>query len=211
MPAALAKDTVHALTTQANTLVSVLRIYCPMSPNPKPLNVAIVGAGLGGLTAAIVLRRQGHLVKVFETSRLDKEIGAAIVVSPNVMCVLEALGYALENLRSSEYIGIVFYDANGGEGQALWSRESDAALILVLKLTVQQQGLSCHRSALHEELKRLALAEEGEGTPVNIYLETKTIDCDPDVRKLTTKTGDEFHVDVVIAADAANSLSQSTV
>jgi NADPH-dependent 2,4-dienoyl-CoA reductase/sulfur reductase-like enzyme len=32
--------------------------------DPKPLNVAIVGAGLGGLTAAIALRRNGHLVRV---------------------------------------------------------------------------------------------------------------------------------------------------
>jgi NADPH-dependent 2,4-dienoyl-CoA reductase/sulfur reductase-like enzyme len=30
----------------------------------KPLNVVIVGAGLGGLAAAIALRRQGHRIKV---------------------------------------------------------------------------------------------------------------------------------------------------
>ena len=30
----------------------------------KPLNIAIVGAGIGGLTAAIGLRRNGHNVSV---------------------------------------------------------------------------------------------------------------------------------------------------
>jgi monoamine oxidase len=31
--------------------------------HPAPLNVAIVGAGIAGLTAAISLRRQGHHVQ----------------------------------------------------------------------------------------------------------------------------------------------------
>jgi cation diffusion facilitator CzcD-associated flavoprotein CzcO len=32
--------------------------------DPKPLNIAIVGAGIGGLAAAIGLRRAGHNVSV---------------------------------------------------------------------------------------------------------------------------------------------------
>lgn len=31
---------------------------------PHPLKIAIVGAGIGGLSAAIALRRQGHQVDV---------------------------------------------------------------------------------------------------------------------------------------------------
>lgn len=36
----------------------------PPKETLKPLNVAIVGAGIGGLTTAIALRRQGHNVTV---------------------------------------------------------------------------------------------------------------------------------------------------
>ena len=35
--------------------------------HPRPLKVAIVGAGIGGLSAAIALRRQGHVVDVRAT------------------------------------------------------------------------------------------------------------------------------------------------
>ena len=34
---------------------------------PKPLNIAIVGAGIGGLSAAIGLRKNGHNVSVIKS------------------------------------------------------------------------------------------------------------------------------------------------
>lgn len=40
--------------------------YSPLNgeESPKPLDIAIVGAGIGGLAAAIGLRRAGHNVSV---------------------------------------------------------------------------------------------------------------------------------------------------
>lgn len=48
------------------------------SHNPKQLRIVICGAGLGGLGAAIALRRKGHEVVVLEAASKLSEIGAGI-------------------------------------------------------------------------------------------------------------------------------------
>ncbi len=56
------------------------------------MDIAVVGAGLGGLTAAAVLLRQGHRVRVYEQSAQLAEVGAGIQLSANAMKVLDRLG-----------------------------------------------------------------------------------------------------------------------
>lgn len=55
-------------------------------------DILIVGAGLGGLTAAAVLLERGHRVRVFEQAPSLGEIGAGIQISANASRVLHALG-----------------------------------------------------------------------------------------------------------------------
>lgn len=59
---------------------------------PRPLKVLIAGAGIGGLTAALALRQEGHECILFEKSELAQEFGAAIHLAPNcngLVCHLE--------------------------------------------------------------------------------------------------------------------------
>jgi salicylate hydroxylase len=56
------------------------------------LNIAIVGAGLGGLAAAATLLQRGHRVRVAEQSPVLGEVGAGIQMSANAMKVLDRLG-----------------------------------------------------------------------------------------------------------------------
>lgn len=54
--------------------------------------ILVVGAGIGGLTAAIALRQAGFHVEVFERAAELKEIGAGIGISANAIRVLKHLG-----------------------------------------------------------------------------------------------------------------------
>ncbi len=54
--------------------------------------IAVVGAGLGGLTCAGFLQREGFSVTVFEQAPTFSRIGAGIILSANVMKVLRRLG-----------------------------------------------------------------------------------------------------------------------
>lgn len=61
-----------------------------MASNP---HVALIGAGIGGLAAALALSRRGVAVTVFEQADALKEVGAGIQVTPNSAKVLRALGF----------------------------------------------------------------------------------------------------------------------
>lgn len=49
------------------------------------MKIAIVGAGIGGLTAAALLEEQGHQVKVFEKNTSINELSAGIGIGDNVL------------------------------------------------------------------------------------------------------------------------------
>ena len=58
------------------------------------VEVAVIGAGIGGLAAATALARRGARVRVFERAAALGEVGAGIQIAPNGVAVLAALGLA---------------------------------------------------------------------------------------------------------------------
>ncbi len=64
------------------------------------LEIGICGGGVGGLTAAIALARQGHEVTVNEQARAFARIGADVNLTPNAVRALDRLGVG-ETLRET--------------------------------------------------------------------------------------------------------------
>ena len=56
------------------------------------LSIGICGGGIGGLCAAIALRKAGHRVNVFERAPAMDRVGADINLTPNAVFALDQLG-----------------------------------------------------------------------------------------------------------------------
>lgn len=58
----------------------------------KPLDIAICGAGMAGLTAAQFLMRSGHRIQVFDQFPAPRPVGSGLVLQPVGLAVLDHLG-----------------------------------------------------------------------------------------------------------------------
>ncbi|HEY9058273.1 MAG TPA: FAD-dependent monooxygenase [Aurantimonas sp.] len=63
-----------------------------MSAVDRTRPITIVGAGIGGLTAALELAGCGFSVEIFERAAQVQEVGAGLQLSPNALRVLDGLG-----------------------------------------------------------------------------------------------------------------------
>jgi len=68
----------------------------------KSLNIGIIGAGIGGLAAALSLQRAGFRPRVLEQAPVLAEVGAGISLSPSAAHALNYLGLS-ETLRTKAY------------------------------------------------------------------------------------------------------------
>jgi 2-polyprenyl-6-methoxyphenol hydroxylase-like FAD-dependent oxidoreductase len=59
-----------------------------------PRTALIVGAGIGGLSAGLALRRAGWSVRIFERATSPRELGFGLVLAPNAIAALGELGVA---------------------------------------------------------------------------------------------------------------------
>lgn len=78
-------------------------------------NVIVAGAGIGGLSAALMLARAGFRVTLLDQAKELAETGAGIQLSPNATHILIALGLG-ERLRADAFVpeAVAIKTASGG-------------------------------------------------------------------------------------------------
>ncbi|MDF5753148.1 FAD-dependent oxidoreductase [Spongiactinospora sp. TRM90649] len=70
-----------------------------MTASASPADVLIVGGGIGGLSAAFALAREGLRVRVLEQAREFGEVGAGLQIAPNCTRILSDYGLLDEAKR----------------------------------------------------------------------------------------------------------------
>jgi 2-polyprenyl-6-methoxyphenol hydroxylase-like FAD-dependent oxidoreductase len=133
------------------------------------LDIAVVGAGIAGLAAAIALRRAGHRVRVYERSAMNNEVGAAINVPPNAARFLVRWGLDPRAERFVRAGPVQFLDPWTLEVTTAATHADNARKFGGADLWL------AHRVDLHGALKRLATEAEGPGVPVEILLGSRVV------------------------------------
>jgi 6-hydroxynicotinate 3-monooxygenase len=161
----------------------------------RPLSIAIIGAGMGGLASAAALRRVGIEVTVYEQAAQFSRLGAGIQIGCNAMKVLRGLGLESKLRQQSFYprswnnkdwrTGEVKFDMVFGEAA---ERKFGAPYLLA------------HRGDLHA-----ALASAVPDQCVRLGRRLVGLDQANDGVRLTFADGATAVADAVIGADGVHS------
>lgn len=160
----------------------------------KSLDIAIAGAGLGGLAAALFLSRAGHRVRLFERFDRPQPVGSGLLLQPTGLAALHALGlYRAVVALGAPIDRLVGTDARTGR--------------TVLDVRYQplgpgQHALGVHRSALFSVLHDAVLEAK---LPVRTGYTVTKLERDQGKSWLLASQGLEGPFDLIV--DALGSLS----
>ncbi|MGP3533191.1 FAD-dependent monooxygenase [Microbacterium sp. RD1] len=166
--------------------------------SPHPTHALVVGAGIGGLAAALALARKGVDSVVLEQAEELREIGAGIQLAPNALRVLDRLGVLDEVLATSVHPAraVMRSAVTGDEIVAIDFDET-------FRLAFGYPYVVTHRSDLHAALLDACRAEPS----VSIHTGHRVVGVEEhgDGARVTTETGAAFSARLVIGADGLHS------
>lgn len=160
----------------------------------------VVGAGIGGLTAAIALRARGWEVTVLERAADLAPVGAGIGLAPNALRALDVIGLG-DHVRD-----LAAWQGDGGmrRPDGRWLARTDA------KAAAERFGgplVLLHRATL-VDLLRAALPEDAVRTGAAAALAEPGTAHEP--ARVTTPDG-VLEAELVVAADGIRSATRRTL
>jgi salicylate hydroxylase len=165
-------------------------------PAHRPLRVAIIGAGIGGLAAAVALRQRGFEVELYERAEKLEEVGAGLQIGPNAVKVMRALGLEDELM------------ANAFEPLSIMSLTFDEArlrfrqpLRAVAREKYGAPYLTAHRVDLHNLLRRAAA-----DAPLRLGADCIGAETINGIATARFADGTTAEADTVVAADGIRSV-----
>ncbi|MCW5632575.1 MAG: FAD-dependent monooxygenase [Rubrivivax sp.] len=170
------------------------------------MRIAIVGGGLGGLAAALLLRRAGLDATVYEQAPVLREVGAGVVVAPNMVRPLALLGLADGLARFAVRLEAAWEFRRWQDGRVLFVQPMGEAC-------ERMYGAPCyvaHRADL------LALLQEAL-PPQQLRLDHRCIGCRQSGGEVeitfSSRDGTRHEVvaDVVVGADGIHSVVASAL
>ena len=157
------------------------------------MRIAIIGGGIGGLTAALALRQFGFAPEVFEQAPELLEVGAAILMWPNAMRLLHRLGLA-ESVR--QHGGVV--------EQTLWLNRDGKLLNHVWLPKIDAPAVAIHRADLQHALLH-SLPQDS----IHLGYVFEAYEQQPDRIVAHFRDGPLFECDVLIGADGLHSRARA--
>jgi 2-polyprenyl-6-methoxyphenol hydroxylase-like FAD-dependent oxidoreductase len=162
----------------------------------KPRSIAIVGAGIGGLAVAALLKRAGHEVQIYEQARRFERVGAGIQTTPNAVKVLRRLGVE-ERLKRVAY-----------RSELRLSREWDTGEITSELKLGEEVERKYGAPFLYLQRAELHAALESTVPPEMVQFGKKLVSLDRNAREVTLvfADGSRVRADAVIGADGVHSV-----
>lgn len=163
------------------------------------LKVVIIGAGIGGLTAGLALRRMGYAVEIYDKASELRPAGAGISLWSNGVKVLNWLGLG-------DAIAAI-----GGRMERMEYRSHTNELLSHIDLNplIAQVGQRPYPVS-RTDLQRILLNAFGEE---NVRLKSKCVAVEQDAERVTAifEDGHRTTADLLIAADGIHSILRSYV
>lgn len=172
----------------------------PSSVDPKhdPYDIAIVGSGLGGLSAAVALRRAGHNVTIYERYDFGGEVGASLSCASNGSRFLQEWQVDIAKARPVILKDLIRHDWKTGQVSGTYPLGD-------YRERFGTDYNNFHRIDLHQHLKHVATTEGGKGIPAQLKVWHKAVDLDPIAGKIVFENGVVATHDLVVCADGIRS------